>query len=276
MSRRLLTLAVALLAAVVLSASGAAIPDTGAGTSASGTPTLFSVQGGAPQVLAGGAQKSWQVTVSESRAYDAVFKGGMWLPDATGGRVYASFDHIILHDDGDWTWIGKVATAHGMQSAVITFGKGTVFGVIPQPSAYPLRLVTQRGRTLLLQTDGGKLGQSPTARALRATQDFKLPPRHKASVQPQASAQPQASGNPVIDVMVAYTPGFVSETGSASAALTRIDNLVDVANQAYSDSQVNQSIRLVHTVEVNYPDDTSNESALDDITGSEAPAASAG
>src|SRR6185437_12548359 len=82
----------------------------------------------------------------------------------------------------------------------------------------------------------------------------------------QASA---ASGPVTIDVMVAYTPGFVTMLGSQSLALTRIQNLVDVTNQAYLASGVNQQIRLVYTVEVNYPDKTSNQSALDDITGSD-------
>jgi hypothetical protein len=55
--------------------------------------------------------------------------------------------------------------------------------------------------------------------------------------------------------------------GSQKLALIRIQNLIDITNQAYIASGVNQQIRLVYTTAVSYPDNTSNQSALDDITG---------
>lgn len=271
MFKRLFYAALALLAAIVLSASAA----TGT-PSSSATPTLFSVHG-APQVLAGGAQKLYPVTIDENQAFSAIFKGGMWLPNPAGGREYARYARHLIHDNGDWTFIGKVPTAHGDQSVVITFGKDAVFGMIPQMNGYPLRVVTRHGQTLLMQTSGDMLGRSPTALALRATQDFKIPPRRARSAAAasaisattQSSAQQQTTAAPTVDVMVAYTAGFVSEYGTVSAALTRINNLVDVTNQAYVDSHVNEQIRLVHTVQVGYPDNNSNSTALDDITGSD-------
>ena len=240
------------------------------------TPTLVTVQGGA-HVLAGGAQKAVPVAVSESQAMQAIFKGGMWLPNATGGREYAKYDHHLIHDDGNWTWVGKVQTSHGPQSAVITFGKDAVFGSIPQASGNALRLVTAGGQKLLVQTDGDKMAASAENRQLHARQDFKVP-RHKAassqtrtttaSAQTVASASTTTSG-PTIDVMVAYTSGLVSAYGSASAALTRINNLVDSTNQAYADSGVNQHIRLVHTMQVSYTDTNDNTQALDAVTGND-------
>src|SRR5690348_12808239 len=80
----------------------------------SSTPTLVSVRGGA-HVLAQGAQKAVPVAVNEDQAMQAIFKGGMWLPNASGGREYAKYDHHLIHD-GDWTWVGKVQTTHGLQS----------------------------------------------------------------------------------------------------------------------------------------------------------------
>jgi hypothetical protein len=253
---------------------GAPVSATAAASSA--VPTLVTVQGGA-HVLAGGAQKAMPVAVSEDQAMQAIFKGGMWLPNATGGREYAKYDHHLIHDDGDWTWVGKVQTSHGPQSAVITFGKDAVFGSIPQASGNALRLVTAGGQKLLVQTDGDKMAASAENRQLHARQDFKVP-RHKAassqtrtttaSAQTVASASTTTSG-PTIDVMVAYTSGVVSAYGSASAALTRINNLVDITNQAYADSGVNQRIRLVHTMQVSYTDTNDNTQALDAITGND-------
>ncbi|MBS0431602.1 MAG: hypothetical protein JSS21_04255, partial [Proteobacteria bacterium] len=278
MLQRFLVVALFLLAGLSLSAS---VP-VAAAASDSDTPAPFTLQG-SPRSLGGGIQQAWQVKVDESRAMDAIFKGGMWLPDGAGGRIYARYASHILHPDGDWTWIGKVATKHGEQSVVITFGKDAVFGRIPQTDDYPLRLETEHGRILLVRTNGAALSRSAAAVAMQGKTDARAVPRRKSTATTGSSApavadvQAQAGGavstnastnaNTLIDVMVAYTPGIVSEYGSVSAALTRINNLVSIANQAYIDSKVNQQIRLVNTVEVNYPDNTSDDSALDDITG---------
>lgn len=273
MLQRSVVAALFVLAAITLSASASDAPT---GATVSGAPTLFVLEG-VPQTLAGGAQQVWKVKLDENQAMDAVFTGGLWLPDGAGGRIHLRYVRHILHGDGTWTWIGKVATAHGEQSAVITFGKGAVFGRIPQSNGYPLRLITQHGEISLLRTSGDIISRSATAVAMRASNDARALPRRRpatGSAPAAADAQKQqtiaaavTAANPVIDVMVAYTPGIVSEYGSTSAAVTRINNLVDIANQAYADSKVNQSIRLVDTVQVDYPDDTSNDSALDDLTG---------
>ena len=271
MPQRFLTVTLSALAALAFSVL---LPATAMAASDSDTPAPFALQG-APRDLGGGVQQAWRVKVDEDSAVRAIFKGGMWLPNGAGGREYARYSSHILHPDGSWTWIGKVATAHGEQSAVITFGKDAVFGRIPQGNDYPLRLETERGAISLVRTSGAAVSRSAAAVAMRAKTDARLVPRlqgAQAGKAAPAAAEMQSQGaatndNVIIDVMVAYTPGIVSEYGSASAALTRIDNLVAITNQAYSDSQVNQRIRLVNTVQVDYPDDTSNDSALDDVTG---------
>lgn len=277
MFNRLFT-AAALTAAIAFSASAAPAASTSTASAVSDAPTLFNLRTGV-HTLARGAQKAVPVSVSEDQAFNAIFKGGMWLPNASGGREYAKYDHHLIHDNGDWTWVGKVQTTHGLQSVVITFGKDAVFGRIPQPSGHALRLVTAGGQKLLVQTDGGKMAALPENVQLHARQDFKIPPRHKAAnstarTTTSAAAQTLASaattsGGPTIDVMVAYTPGFVSEQGSDAAALTRINNLVDITNQAYADSGVSQRIRLVHSMQVSYTDTNDNATALDDITGND-------
>lgn len=238
-------------------------------------PTLFSLGSATPKLLAHGAQKSWPIKISEDQAMDAVFQGGMWLPNPSGGQIYAKYQRHILHPNGIWTWIGTVSTVHGDQSVVLTFGKGSVFGLIPQQSGYPLRIVTEAGQTRLIETTAA-MAQSAQQLRLHSKQDYFIPPRvtpkallDRQAAQAAAPAQVQAtaSGPVVIDVMVAFTPGFQSALGGLIPALTRIQNLVDLTNQAYVASNVNQQIRLVNTIEVNYPDNTSNDSALDDLTG---------
>lgn len=246
---------------------------------AASAPTLFSITSGKAEVLAQGAQKSWPIKLSENSAFDAVFEGGMWLPNPAGGRIYAKYQRHIIHPNGTWTWIGTVSTVHGEQSVVLTFGKDGVFGLIPQASGHPLRIVSRVGQTRVVETSAEGMARSTQALRLRSKPDFMIPPRVKPvgdqnSVSQARAAemavQAKSSGTATIDVMVAYTSGFVAELGSVNLALIRIQNLVDITNTAYFNSDVNQQIRLVHTVEVDYPDNTSNSSALDDITGLDA------
>jgi peptidyl-Asp metalloendopeptidase len=67
-----------------------------------------------------------------------------------------------------------------------------------------------------------------------------------------------------IDVLAVYTQG-VSDLYSGDPT-TRINQLLSVSNQIYSDSGVKVQLRLAKAVQVNYTDDGSAESALYDIT----------
>ena len=69
-----------------------------------------------------------------------------------------------------------------------------------------------------------------------------------------------------IDVLVIYTPGFVTRLGANWR--TRIDQLVALTNQSYIDSGVPQQIRLVGVEQVNYADTTTNSTALSLLTSS--------
>jgi hypothetical protein len=239
-------------------------------------PTLYTINSGTPKVLGQGVQKSWPIKVNENNAFDAVFKGGMWLPNPAGGQIYVKYQRHILHDNGTWTWIGTTSSVRGEQSVVLTFGKDGVFGLIPLASGYPLRIATRQGQTSVIETSARAMARSSEALRLYSQPDYLMPPpRAVAKGTPVAASSRSAAnaaivpppGAVTIDVMVAYTPGFVTEVGTQSLALTRIQNLVDITNTAYAGSGVNQRIRLVNTVEVNYPDNTSNQSALDDLTG---------
>jgi hypothetical protein len=78
-----------------------------------------------------------------------------------------------------------------------------------------------------------------------------------------------AAATTTVDLLLGYTNGFASRLGSQSAAVTRLTHLVDIANQAFANSQVDAQIRLVGTQQVTYADATSNDQALYDLTGVE-------
>lgn len=255
---KLLTLSLSLIAAAAFAGSPA--------------PTLFRIVSATPETLFQGAQKSWSIKVDENSAFDALAKGGLWLPNPSGGREYAKFARQVVHGDGTWTWIGTVSTVHGDQSVVLTFGKGAVFGYIPQGSGFPLQITTYGGRTSIVMTDGNALRHSTEWLRMHSQPDVVIPPQPKQSrassmtMPAAANAVPASAAAPVtIDVMVAYTIGLAHAYGSLGAVETRIQYLVDWTNQAYINSNVYQQIRLVHTVEVNYPDNNDDNVALSDL-----------
>ncbi len=73
-----------------------------------------------------------------------------------------------------------------------------------------------------------------------------------------------------VDVMVVYTPGVTARYNGDPE--TRFNHLINVTNQVYSDSDVDMALRLVHSVEVDYPDNSSATTALQDITFAQTPA----
>lgn len=70
-----------------------------------------------------------------------------------------------------------------------------------------------------------------------------------------------------VDVLVLYTAGVASHYGNHQAV--RFEHLINVANQAYRDSGVNMSLRIVGTHEVDYPDLGSGSEALQEMTNGE-------
>jgi len=78
------------------------------------------------------------------------------------------------------------------------------------------------------------------------------------------------AANAVIDVLVVYTKGTADAYGGDPT--TRINQLFQVTNQIYKDSNVNLEIRLVKTLKVDYTDNNTADTALNDITYAKVPA----
>jgi hypothetical protein len=69
------------------------------------------------------------------------------------------------------------------------------------------------------------------------------------------------ASNSEIDLMVLYT----TANQTAEYAKQRIQYLVDISNQAYKDSGINLTLRLVHTRATNYVENNANAQALSDM-----------
>lgn len=78
------------------------------------------------------------------------------------------------------------------------------------------------------------------------------------------------AANAVIDVLVVYTKGTADAYGGNPS--TRINQVFQVTNQIYKDSNLNVELRLAKTLMVNYTDDNAAETALNDITFAKDPA----
>ncbi len=227
-----------------------------------------------------GAYTWHRAEFSEAHALQAV-GGVMHITTPAGDRVQAKYERHVEHPSGDWTWVGRVVGGAASDEVVLTFGERAAFGTIAQPGQPPLKLTMSEGRTWLIETDPAKVALINNSATRPLKPDFKIPPKIKtasgvamesspaAGSPPSASAQ--AAATTTVDLLLGYTSGFAAALGGQSQAITRLNNLVEITNQAYANSQLTSRVRLVHAMEVNYSDGTSNDSTLEALTGFRAP-----
>ncbi|MGY3265998.1 reprolysin-like metallopeptidase [Lysobacter sp. HA35] len=215
-----------------------------------------------------------QVHLSEAHALDAI-GGTMMIPSPDGHLIRLRYDHHIEHQNGDWTWVGRPAGAKPGTEALITFGEKAVFGSIPDGVGPPLRIMQANGVSWMVKTDPAALASLPAANPT-GTDAIPVPPaasRPSAdATSPTPAAAPTSAAaasvaSTTVDLVLGYTTGFANRLGGQSQANTRLNNIVDFANQGYQNSGIDGRVRLVNTVQVDYVDNTDNDQALYDLTG---------
>lgn len=254
----------AVRARVVRGERYAALPDRG---------ELLAYAPGAPEFRS--RAYTWkQVRLSELHALGAI--GGTMTIEAPDGHVIRlRYDRHIEHSNGDWTWIGRPAGAQPGTEALITFGEKAVFGSIPDGKGAPLRLMQANGASWMVQTDSAALATIPGAHPTvtdafpvpRAAQRPVADGASRTSASAPTSATAAAAASTTVDLVLGYTTSFASRLGGQSQANTRLNNMVDFANQAYQNSGIDARVRLVNAVQVDYADNTDNDQALYDLTG---------
>jgi peptidyl-Asp metalloendopeptidase len=233
-----------------------------------GTLAEYRVEDGHRQ----GAYTWYPSRISESHAIRAIVDGHLRISSPAGAALDYIYQRHVEHPSGDWTWIGRLEGGDALDEAVITFGAEAAFGTLAETGKPALQLAMRNGSSWLVAADAGMLRRASQTRKRPRAPDFLVPP--KLAPRPThtaATSAYKAAGTTVVDLVVGYTPGFATANGGASAALTRLNFLVDVGNQAYSNSQINAQVRLVHAMQVSYVDNTSNETALEELTGFRAP-----
>lgn len=221
-----------------------------------------------------GALTSHPVKLSEAHAFRASHAGGELVVTAPNGeQIRLGYERHVEHPDGNWTWIGR---ARDGTDAVLTFGEKAVFGTIPYGDHEPLRVTTVAGGAWLMETDRSRMPEVSRATNRHGKPDYLVPPALAASLASSASTiaaasadedvSAKASPSP-IDVVLGYTNGYAAQVGGSSQAVTRLNNLVQISNQALANSLVSRRLRLVRTVQVTYADATSNTETLEQLTG---------
>lgn len=212
-----------------------------------------------------------RVDVSEEHALRALGSRKLRLRTPDGGILEYRYQRHVEHANGNWTWVGDMPGSPGRQ-AVITFGERAAFGLFGRPGAEPLQMTVRDGVAWVVESEPGAVRG---VESLGGQQDFLLPPSAlapwtatKQAASPEATSAAAAS-TPTVDLALGYTAGFASSLGGQSQAVTRLTHLVAVTNQAYRNSQLGAQLRLVRALQVSYPDNTSNDTALNELTGTD-------
>lgn len=221
-----------------------------------------------------GAYTSYPVTLSEAHAYHALAGGELVLTAPDGEILRLQPQRHEEYTDGNWTL--AAADSAGNRS-LLTFGQDAVFGSVTRADGSTLRITTRGRQVYIVSADPTLLAALDHAGASTRS-DMLLPPVRSMSAgasHATASSQVEAQSAEVtiaaandLDVLLGYTPGLVARIGSESGAVTRMQNLVAIANEAYGSSGVTMRLRLVRSMLVNYTDSNTNQAALQSLTGS--------
>ncbi len=184
-----------------------------------------------------------------------------------GGSTYAATTvRTEQHTNGDQTWVGKFDYAGKTYTSILTYGDAAVIGSMRTPEGlFYVRMDGSQPVLIDLANAGWQAAEWGNDMSFSNVPTGPQTPETAIGEREAAGLKPDAAVNQTIDVLIGYTDGFVTNNGSQAAALTRINNLIALTNQAYIDSQVLITLRLVHAVQVTYPDNTTTDAALDDL-----------
>jgi len=171
-------------------------------------------------------------------------------------RVTALFTPAQPHPliAGGSVWTGEI---DGGGEIVIVSAGGDTRGSF-KIGARVFTLLPASGGTFIIEERGVLIDEGD---------DIRIPPPPPLGIAPAPDLSldsPNAVSQ--IDWMVAYTDDFRALLGGTTQAVNLITAELALINQAYTNSSINISLRLVHTVEVAYDESNDMENALDHIT----------
>jgi len=249
-----------------LSACTSTTPPTARSSAAQQLPDLFATE---PLPAAGRMSRSlssYTVNAAQAVTLSSTFAAPplntpVAITTPNGQRYAVQFTHQQNHPDGTATTTGYLTDEGPSYSVLITTGPGGIlFGSIQTPSG----LVT-------LQSDGSANWMVDTASAgwvqAGTYDDMRVPATPAGglsarAVSAYATTVPPAGQMTTIDILVAYSASLATKY-PGGALQTRLNQLIDVANTSFRDSQISITLRIVGTTSVAFGDNTSNDDALD-------------
>ncbi len=205
--------------------------------------------------------------------------------DLPTGQYVVVHDNRFNHENGDVTWVGSLAGAGVGYRVMITSGAQGSIGQIVTPDGV-FNIEAEVGREWLIDINASGLrpgslehdaadpnrapvnGQTRGQASARVLANrFRMPAGQPITPDKQATASSAkaiaaADGqNPMIDLLILYSNRMNNRT-----AQTRLNYLVDKANQAYLDSGIKLTLRAVARQMIDYTDENDNSVALDELT----------
>ncbi|WP_225209714.1 ricin-type beta-trefoil lectin domain protein [Xanthomonas bonasiae] len=214
--------------------------------------------------------------VSERYALRATMEGAMTIVAPDGTRLRMDYVRHTEGKNGNWTWVGRLPGSQVGEESVITFGKNAVFGSLGSSGGKTYRISTIDGQPYVMAASEVEL-QSATpsrrgdARHMLPTADATPLAAGTGAIAnyatlAQVNAAAGTTSTNTIDVVLGYTPDYKAYRGGESAIESVLTNLVEVANQAFANANVQARYRLVGIIEVGYTNNNDNGQALDELT----------
>lgn len=205
-----------------------------------------------------------------SKRLDRMAKGSRMQLNLPDGKNYT-----LVHDatrrntNGVTTWMGHLDTESGLNRTLLSFDRNGAEGQIMTPEGV-YRIESHADETFLINmAESGleagnlyadeSLPKSASVRVLRGGGMVRYKRADETEYAARATLSP--SGLAIIDVVVAYTKSLAGNDFQR-----KLNLLIALANQAFLDSKVDISLRLVGTQAVDYLDESANTAALDDLT----------
>ena len=253
-----------------------------AGTAAQASlPAMFRPMPAATEDGAATARKparmAWRVNFDLPRMTSLQPGAEVSLSVPGHGSYDVVYDETRATDRGASTWVGHLKDYGTDFRVIITSGPEGSLGNILTPSG-ELELTMTGNQQWLVDRAGSGLNSlvskhtdtvHPAVDSLINAATAKVPSLQAAGAGTTSGTGTTTTATTtttttvpatVIDVLVLYTPGFVTQRGAQWRL--RLDQLVALANQAYVDSGVSIRLRLVATQQVAYADNTYNTTAL--------------
>jgi hypothetical protein len=177
------------------------------------------------------------------------------------GQFNVAHDNTVNEADGSKTWVGHLADEGQGYRVFMSEGAAGTMGHITTPEG-TFNLESSGGSMYLVDTSKlnhlGFAGDTGVALAATALANYNA---YNDPSLAAVSSTPTPAGNSVLDIMVLYT----TQSYTAAYAKQRLTYLVTASNQAYTDSGINLTLRMVYAEPTTYTDRDVNGTALGNL-----------